>query len=478
MLKYVIFLFQFLQSVALFAQQPFKEVPYIYNPDRLYISESFEFKPIFTVKDTVQTIDGKLASAKSSHDMILTWEEDTLLKIAVSHECNDSSKLIGDGGGISILTYNKKTLQRIGYPQAIDFNTVGGTYNNCSGTFNKQTNTLLTAEEGTPENNKILYNKGAGYQDTSDFNTIKRHQHTGWMVETNQTHALHKLYAMGRFSHESALIMEDQKTVYLTDDYTPSVFFKFVATNKNEFTKGNLYAYKQSKDGKKGSWMLLPNAMDSLIDIRNVALRMGATYFARMEWMTAHNGEIYITETGMDEYVMDKKTAFNGILAKHLNKYVHNNRLVYPNGSILKFNPKHHSMCVYLSGGKAQKDSMKHFANPDAIAVVEFNNKKYLAVCEDLIGLDTIRTLMPKGEKATAYINEVYWLDLSIKKPTVDDLIRFALVPLGAEGTGINGINGYYFLNVQHPNKSNPVPFNKSTTVWIQKKKKWDQNLF
>jgi hypothetical protein len=387
----------------------------------------------------------------------------------VSHECNDSSQAIGDGGGISLLTFHKKNLTPLGYPQAIDFKTVGGTFNNCSGTYNKATGTLLTAEEGTPDNNLILYNKGKGYQDTTEVNGLKRYQNTGWMVETNQKQALHKLYAMGRFTHESALIMEDQKTVYLTDDYTPSVFFKFVANEQNNFKHGKLYAYQQSADGKKGTWILLPNAMDSLIDIRNVALRMGASFFARMEWMTLHNGEIYITETGIDAFSIDKKTCYNGRMAYHLKNNLNNQLLVYPFGSILKFNPKNQHMCVYLSGGAAKKDSLKHFSNPDAITVIQYNNKQYLAVCEDLIGIDNTRVLVPNGEQATAYINEVYWLDLSIKKPIIDDLKRFAILPLGAEGTGINGIQEHYFLNIQHPNKNNPIPYHQSSTVWIQK---------
>ncbi|WP_096087000.1 alkaline phosphatase PhoX [Agaribacterium haliotis] len=60
-----------------------------------------------------------------------------------------------------------------------------------------------------------------------------------------------KHYAMGRFEHENSIVMPDQKTVYLSQDDTNGVFFKFVADNEADLSSGTLYAAKLTQD--KGS---------------------------------------------------------------------------------------------------------------------------------------------------------------------------------------------------------------------------------
>ena len=58
---------------------------------------------------------------------------------------------------------------------------------------------------------------------------------------------------------------------------------------------------------------------------------------------------------------------------------------------------------------------------------------------------------------------------MSIEYPSVDDLMRFAVAPKGAETTGVIFLpNGDMIINVQHPSVSNPEPFNKSCTVLIE----------
>jgi len=51
-----------------------------------------------------------------------------------------------------------------------------------------------------------------------------------------------KHYAMGRFSHELAYVMPDQKTVYLSDDGTNVGLFMFVADKPQDLSSGHLYA--------------------------------------------------------------------------------------------------------------------------------------------------------------------------------------------------------------------------------------------
>jgi uncharacterized protein len=72
-------------------------------------------------------------------------------------------------------------------------------------------------------------------------------------------------------------------------------------------------------------------------------------------------------------------------------------------------------------------------------------------------------------EKRKQFVNELFFLDLSIENPTVDDLKRFAIAPIGAELTGgiFSPDGSTLFINVMHPNANNTPPYNKSVTVAI-----------
>ena len=461
--------FIILQNVS--AQNPFVEVPPQDKPTTLIIPKGLHYKVLFSEGDSVYTSDGKIGKAKGWHDMVLTIPDknNSSIKLAVSHECNDSSNVLGDGGGMSIipLRLTNEEWAVNGKILNIDFTTVGGTYDNCSGTLVEGKNTILSAEEGTPDSNDKLQKKGKGYRDVSDFNNLPRYKHTGWMVEVdpNTNKAIHKLYSMGRFVHESALVMPDGKTVFLTDDYAPCIFFKFVSDTKNDFTKGQLYAYKESTVKDTSHWIKLPMQLDSLVQIRNVALRMGATYFLRMEWMTLVNNKIYITETGYDGFLEEK--LYDGKAAKHLKSFSLKPGLIdHPYGSILEFDLATNDIRVLLDGGAGKT---KHFANPDAITNVTIKGKTYLIISEDIFNSNRGRA-SEAALNDKSVVNEIYWLDLSIKDPTVEDLKRFVIAPLGSETTGgafIKNDSKYYFFNVQHPDSSNPPPFNKSCTVVI-----------
>lgn len=87
----------------------------------------------------------------------------------------------------------------------------------------------------------------------------------GYMIEINNAAAagdpeLVKHYATGRLSHETAAIMPDMKTVYMTDDdsggyvgkkyntASGGVLFKFVADTVGDLSAGTLYAAKLTQD--------------------------------------------------------------------------------------------------------------------------------------------------------------------------------------------------------------------------------------
>ncbi|MFD0981256.1 PhoX family protein [Tropicimonas aquimaris] len=139
----------------------------------------------------------------------------------------------------------------------IDFSAVDGTLVNCFGTLSPW-GTPLTSEElyfddtvdwNNPEykyidDNQVLANYlGEGkYPNPYDY---------GYIVEiTDPAGAATpvKHMALGRFSHENAVVMPDNKTVYLSDDGSSVVFFKFVADAENDLSAGTLYAAKVTQE--------------------------------------------------------------------------------------------------------------------------------------------------------------------------------------------------------------------------------------
>lgn len=111
----------------------------------------------------------------------------------------------------------------------------------------------------------------------------------GYLIEINhaasENEQLVKHYATGRLSHETAAIMPDLKTVYMTDDDTAAysdkkynnasggVLFKFLADQKGDLSSGSLYAAKLVQDanadpheaGFDVSWIKLGSGSNSEI---------------------------------------------------------------------------------------------------------------------------------------------------------------------------------------------------------------------
>jgi secreted PhoX family phosphatase len=475
MRNFTILLIYVLSAItSLQAQLRFTPIDTAFNQKKILIPVELRYQVIFSEDDTVVTASGAKAPAKGNHDynayMPINGSSTSGL-LYVGHETNAMSDVLGDGGGATLVRIEKQKngWVNLGPNANIDFAGVGGTYDNCSGAITDK-GTILSAEEFPPASNVELYKNGKGTRDTSDINGLKRWQNMGWIVEVDPVSkkALHKIYGMGRFSHEGVCVMPDKKTVYLTDDDVPSVFFKYVCDKENEFTKGQLYAYKQALDGKSGMWIPLPMHRDSLVKIREVALRKGATIFARMEWITQVNGKLYITETGSDRFNLMKELKWGAVPAAHILPAWKGSGFEYPYGSLMQFDPGTNEMKVIIAGGKGIKFPDKHFSNPDGITWCKFKNRNYLVINEDIVGTDKDRT-NEYGARNKKYTNEIWWLDLSIANPTVDDLQRFLVAPAGAETTGGYFTPDYstYFVNIQHPDADNEPPFNKSVTISI-----------
>ena len=226
---------------------------------------------------------------------------------------------------------------------------------------------IISAEETFSPSNRSIWYRGKGIQDTSDYNGRARYLNMGWMVEVdpNERKAVRKHWAMGRFMHEDAEFMDDGRTVYLSDDYNPAVFFKFVADNEGDYTTGQLYAFQEGIDGGGGNWLTLPRDSASLLNIRDTAMMMGATLYCRHEWFARHDGKIYINETGDDDYdwteyieMGAQPAGYFEALRKEGNVYddVH--------GRVLVFDPETNTMDVLLEGGVGVEDSTKVFSTP------------------------------------------------------------------------------------------------------------------
>ncbi|MCS6823237.1 MAG: DUF839 domain-containing protein [Cytophagaceae bacterium] len=427
----------------------------------------------------------------------------------------------GDGGGMTQFKVKKIDGRWKVVPQGtnngkpiyyknINFTPVGLTIANCGG-WKTPWGTVLTAEEWGIPNNLSLWHgvnfQGGdgindGIRDTSDYTvppghgvfsgaTLKRFQNMNYIVEVNPVTAqvIKKHYAMGRFDHEQAYVMPDQKTVYLTDDATPAVFFKFVANTAGDLSSGILYAYKQNANGIGGTWIQINDPShsparqrDSLMNARAVALRAGATMGIRHEWMTYVNGKLYICETGNNntgDNLYNPAKKFNGQLEYHLKQKFPNYATTAIQdlfGRVIEFDPVTNHMRSYLEGGPATNGNALikgyHLSNPDGIDHVTINGKTWLVIQEDLNGSSHGRVPAYLGLSncnTGGCFCELYFLDASIQNPTVNDLKLFMIGPRGVEITGavFTPDGKTMFVNLQHPNTANVAPWNRSITVAV-----------
>ena len=147
---------------------------------------------------------------------------------------------------------------------------------------------------------------------------------------------------MGRYSHESAEVMPDQRTVYLTEDYDPGFFWKFVADRPRDLSTGKLYAYQR----EKAAWI----AIKDVVNAHRAAERAGATKFVRLEDVKrGPDGALYVAETGHFKW---------------------NDKF----GRVLKLDPKTNRMTTFAEGDGTW------LAQPDNLV---FDGQGRLLVCED-----------------------------------------------------------------------------------------------
>ncbi len=442
--------------------------------------------------------------------------------ISINHELNYKDDRLGDGGGMTAFRVKRladgslevmdQNLNdgRKGKFFNVDFvNTVGETGMNCSG-IRSPNGRIWTAEEWFKTDNTSIFNGepneraypieiagitiGQGVRDTQDFiiksdikpwngKTIKKYQNFNWYVEIDpkQAVAIRKQYNWGRAGWEGGAISNDLKTVYFGNDEAPTAFFKFEAKTANQYHDGDLYFYKHDHPQK---WIKIPYDTEVYLQsVNDYAISQGATMFLRNEWVAVDpkTDMVYWTETGRDDggKSFDRGIKTGGKPHPHHYKLAKEQNLssandpayLDPYGRVWYYDPKTLETGVAVSGGPwpvAGDNSYPehHLSNPDGLTTIVIDGHTFLVICEDLNGISHNR--VPPG--VTEKTCEVYLLDIrKAKNATAKDLIKISMVPRGAEVTGacVTPDQKSILLNAQHPEYTNPFPYNHSITYAI-----------
>ncbi len=469
-----------------------------------------------------------MAIAKQWHDFIGFTPADAskgetgfLGWLSVNHEMVLGDDKIGDGGGMTAFKVGRKsdgsvevlnqTLAdgRKGKFFNIDFeSTVGETGMNCGG-IQTTDGRIWTAEEwfrsanndGTGDD---IFRNGAGVRDTADFTigvttpngfpgfngqTIKKFENFNYMVEVDarEAKAIRKQYNWGRQGFEGGAILPDNKTVILGEDgdANASLLTKFIADVAGDFTKGKTYLFKQNAGSFSGTWVEVDNTnFDNMLNIHRGAMKVNATGFTRLEWVVYDKttNKIYLAETGTDSPNNTNASYINQGYGtpKHANdrsialgcgdSLVTSSKYKDYYGRVLVLDLITNEIKTFLEGGPVMTNGTgkyteypkQHLSNPDGLGVLYLNDKSYLVILEDLNGSSFGRVPVGVNNRSC----EMFLLDLS-KEATLNNLVKIATVPFGAEITGFtasaDGKN--IFFNSQHPSSWNEYPFNNSLTV-------------
>ncbi len=309
--------------------------------------------------------------------------------------------------------------------QAVDFSFPFPTVANCSGTVTPW-NTIITCEEYTS------IELGLG----EDLNLDGYHDF-GWAIEIdpatktiiNQTDGRpdkDKLWAMGNFKHENAVVHNNLRTVYQGADDTKGqgYLFKFVASNSTDLSAGELFVYKGDKQNNH-AWIKLKNSnktdQNSTLDQCD---NLGATNFGGIE-------DVEINPIDGMVYFAVKREDYGGSEKK---------------GVIYRFNDKDpldetgiENFEIYAGGGVSYDGEPWGEGNDNLV----FDDLGNLWVAQDGSFI--------RGD------NNYIWVIENGHTQDNPKVKIFAKTPAGSEPTGLTFSPDYkyIFMSIQHPGSSN-----------------------
>lgn len=182
----------------------------------------------------------------------------------------------------------------------VDFGAVGGIWAPGSGTVSPWGTPLIaerlgfddTAAWNDPDYENIEdVQRLAAYLGGGVYPNPYRYGHVVELTDPAGAVAPVRLMAMGRFSHGNAVVMPDERTVYLSDEGAGGVFFKFVADTAGDLTAGTLHAARLTQDAPPGS-----DAATTAFTIDWIALAHGSND-AIAGWVAQYDG------FGLDNFV-------------------------------------------------------------------------------------------------------------------------------------------------------------------------------
>ncbi len=355
-------------------------------------------------------------------------------------------------GAVTILDIefdDSRGLWSVDNSELVDFSLLFPTAANCSGTVTPW-NTIITCEEYT----SIELNANPQYPwvTTRDLNG-DGYDDFGWAVEIdpatktilNQAGGREdkdKLWAMGNFKHENAVIRADHKTVYQGADATngQGYLFKFVATKAKDLSDGELYVYGGDKKSNH-EWVKLKN---------------------NSKW--ERNNTLFQCDS-LKALVPSRATNFGGIEDVEIN----------PIDSLVYFAVKRESHTDLGFEGKGVvyrfKDSdngiedFELYVGGDSEYEIDLGNNNSENVVwgngtDNLVFDDQGNLWVAQDESGSEKRNYI-WLIKNGHTQANPAVSIFARTPLGSEPTGLTFSPDfrYIFMSIQHPNATNSSTF-------------------
>lgn len=401
----------------------------------MVLAESFAFQYIAATGESYDP--GKTFKAKFDFTGFVPTNSDRDGVLSINHELAP--------GGVTMMNmvFNSSTKRWArSNVSEVDFTPQIGTIANCSGAVTPW-NTIITCEE-TVVNTDV---NSDGYTDT------------GWAIEidplTREMVDHQKLWALGNFKHENAVVHGNRRTVYQGADAPVGYLFRFVADAAEDLSAGKLYAYKGSKSGS-GQWVLLQNSTPNERNTVNSQCNaLGATVFNGIEDVEISPIDTMIYFAVKGENTVYRFTDTDPIIGTTIPVFE-----TYVGGTGVSYNLTTSSEIVSEPWG----------TGCDNLA---FDNEGNLFVLQD-------------GFHLGSTDHNHLWMVGKTHSQANPDVRIFLKSPIGSEPTGITFTPDFkfMFLSFQHPSSSNSssylpdvsgrkTDFSKDVAIVIARNEEW-----